>query len=121
MPGAVKKLYTRGMDLARRKPLHTVSFIAGTVLLLLLLALAGESKKSKAIIQTEAQNTDFARMLILPGPGLGQTDFPLAQERKTVYTQEDLERNAPLYLDINPEILEKKRKAEIEKIFQLLD
>jgi hypothetical protein len=107
----------------RRLPLLGV---AALVLVLLFIALAiaagmrgpkGETLASEAISPAQV----FADALIMPAPLPGELPFPLARERKSRYTESEVQNLRPdlgsLYLGDSVE----RRKAELEAIYNAVD
>lgn len=98
---------------------------SGAIVLLVLIGLANGSRSWHAQ-QGESSasllyNTETLRTMVLPGPALGEPLFPLAFERKSRYTLEDVARNAPLYEGVNLDTLEQNRKAQLDTLFQSVD
>jgi hypothetical protein len=109
----------------RRLPLLGVAALA-LVLVLLFIALAiaagtrgpkGEPLASEAISPAQV----FADALIMPAPLPGELPFPLARERKSRYTESEVQNLRPdlgsLYLGDSVE----RRKAELEAIYNAVD
>lgn len=70
---------------------------------------------------TSFANTEYMRMLAVPGPAPGETPFPLAFERKTRYNEGDMERHSPDFGAMDLEEFSRDRKAELEALFDAVD
>lgn len=113
--------------LPRRMRMYAIAGAGLAALVLAVLVAAGAKDGPDARINERMEgpaifyNTETVRSLVLPGPAPGQPPFPLAFERKSRYTEEDIARNAPEYRELDLEALERDRKAELDTLLQSVD
>ncbi len=97
--------------------------IAATALLAAFIALLAfpAGRRGPVTRLPEPMNTEYLRLLVLPGPAPGETPFPLAFERKTGYTEADVELRRPDLGALDMTELERDRKAELEAVYETVD
>jgi hypothetical protein len=109
----------------RRLPLILAAalafLLALSLLLLAIVSWAGPRKAETLSAGAASPSQDYLEALIMPAPLPGELPFPLARERKSRYTEAEVQNLRPdlgdLYLGDSVE----RRKAELEAIYNAVD
>ncbi|HAE20866.1 MAG TPA: hypothetical protein DCG47_00870 [Spirochaetaceae bacterium] len=121
---ALAKTRANGGDAKRLAFIAAAALTFSLVVLLLLLSIGSRARSQEAetlTLQEASSSKPYIEALIMPAPLPGELPFPLARERKSRYTEAEVQNLRPDLGGLNLGDSVERRKAELEAIYNAVD